>query len=235
MKWFLGTYTGRFNRRHKLFGHLFSGRYKALIVDGSGSGYLKTVCDYVHLNPARAKLLRPEQPLRAYRWSSWPEYLKKPRQRPAVAAGGPVAGRDENPQGQSGGAAGVGATGRGAAQRGGRGNLQTHPAGMVFWGEDVQEGIAGADEGTDGGGALRGGAAGDGGSAGGRDYRGGIETTWLARGRFRSTSQGRYRQSGVGGAVACGDGHDGEMDRGTIADGGAGLCESSLVSSAESW
>ena len=82
MKWFLGTYTGRFNRRHKLFGHLFSGRYKALIVDGSGHGYLKTVCEYVHLNPARAKLLRPEQPLRAYRWSSWPEYLKKPRQRP---------------------------------------------------------------------------------------------------------------------------------------------------------
>ena len=27
MKWFLGTYTRRFNRRHKLFGHLFSGRY----------------------------------------------------------------------------------------------------------------------------------------------------------------------------------------------------------------
>jgi REP element-mobilizing transposase RayT len=81
MKWLLGTYTGRFNRRHKLFGHLFSGRYKALIVDGSGNGYLKTVCDYVHLNPARAKLLRPEQPLRAYRWSSWPEYLKRPGKR----------------------------------------------------------------------------------------------------------------------------------------------------------
>jgi putative transposase len=43
MKWFLGTYTGRFNRRHKLFGHLFSGRCKALIVDGSGNGYLKAV------------------------------------------------------------------------------------------------------------------------------------------------------------------------------------------------
>ncbi len=26
MKWLLGTYTGRFNRRHKLVGHLFSGR-----------------------------------------------------------------------------------------------------------------------------------------------------------------------------------------------------------------
>ena len=35
MKWFLGTYTARFNRRHKLFGHLFSGRDKSLIVDGS--------------------------------------------------------------------------------------------------------------------------------------------------------------------------------------------------------
>ena len=46
MKWLLGTYTGRFNRKHKLFGHLFSGRYKALVVDGSGSGYLKTVCEY---------------------------------------------------------------------------------------------------------------------------------------------------------------------------------------------
>lgn len=81
MKWLLGTYTGRFNRRHKFFGHLFSGRYKALIVDGSGTGYLKTVCDYVHLNPVRARLLRPQQPLRDYAWSSWPEYLKQPRQR----------------------------------------------------------------------------------------------------------------------------------------------------------
>ena len=81
MKWWLGTNTERFNRRHQLFGHLFSGRYKALIVDGSGSGYLKTVCDYVHLNPARAKLLKPEQALREYAWSSWPEYLKRPAQR----------------------------------------------------------------------------------------------------------------------------------------------------------
>lgn len=81
MKWLLGTYTGRFNRRHDLYGHLFSGRYKALLVDGSDSGYLKAVCDYVHLNPARAKLLRPEQALREYRWSSWPEYLKRPGRR----------------------------------------------------------------------------------------------------------------------------------------------------------
>jgi len=67
MKWFLGTYTSRFNRRHKVFGHLFSGRYKSLIVDGSGTGYL---------NPVRAKLLRSEDPIRSYAWSSWPECLK---------------------------------------------------------------------------------------------------------------------------------------------------------------
>ena len=34
MKWLLGTYTGRFNRRHREFGHLFSGRYQALVAAG---------------------------------------------------------------------------------------------------------------------------------------------------------------------------------------------------------
>ena len=81
MKWLLGTYTGRHNRRHKEFGHLFSGRYKALPVDGSGDGYLKTACDYVHLNPARAKLITAEQPLWAFNWSSFPLYLD-PARRP---------------------------------------------------------------------------------------------------------------------------------------------------------
>ena len=64
------------------FGHLFSGRYKALLVEGSGNGYLKTVCDYVHLNPARAKLLRREQPLSDFGWSSYPLYLAGPSRRP---------------------------------------------------------------------------------------------------------------------------------------------------------
>jgi REP element-mobilizing transposase RayT len=81
MRWFLGTYTARFNRRHRYFGHLFSGRYKSLVVDGSGTGYLKTVCDYVHLNPVRAKLLKPGQRLAEYRWSSWPQYLQSPGKR----------------------------------------------------------------------------------------------------------------------------------------------------------
>src|ERR1035437_2548889 len=81
MRWFLSTYTARFNRRHKLFGHLFSGRYKSLIVDGSGNGYLRPVCDYVHLNPMRANRLRSDQPLKDFAWSSWPEFLKPPEER----------------------------------------------------------------------------------------------------------------------------------------------------------
>ena len=81
MKWFLGTYTGRFNRRHKIFGHLFSGRYKSLLVDGSDSGYLRKVCEYVHLNPVRANLLKSKKRLSAYAWSSYGEYLKSPARR----------------------------------------------------------------------------------------------------------------------------------------------------------
>ena len=82
MRWLLGVYTNRFNHRHKEFGHLFSGRYKALHVEGSGNGYLKAVCDYVHLNPVRAELITPEQPLEAYAWSSYRFYLEEPAKRP---------------------------------------------------------------------------------------------------------------------------------------------------------
>jgi REP element-mobilizing transposase RayT len=82
MKWFLGTYTTRFNRRHRLDGHLFSGRYKSLLIGGEG-GYLRTACDYVHLNPVRAKILAATQPLRSFRWSSFPFYLRPSWERPA--------------------------------------------------------------------------------------------------------------------------------------------------------
>jgi len=82
MKWLLGVYTKRFNIGHKECGHLFAGRYKALHVEGGGDGYLRTVCDYVHLNPARAGLLKGGQPLEDFPWSSYGEYLKPARQRP---------------------------------------------------------------------------------------------------------------------------------------------------------
>lgn len=82
MKWLLGTYTGRFNRRHQFFGHVFSGRYKSLVIDGRSPGYLRAACDYVHLNPVRAGLVAVEQSLSAFPWSSYPLYLSR-RRRPA--------------------------------------------------------------------------------------------------------------------------------------------------------
>ena len=65
MRWFLSAYTIHLNHRQKLFGHVFSGRYKALIVEGSGNGDLKTA---VHLNPARAHLLGEAHRLASWRW-----------------------------------------------------------------------------------------------------------------------------------------------------------------------
>lgn len=79
MKWLLQTYTSRYNRRHRYFGHLFSGRFRAPIVDGSGNGYLRTACEYVHLNPIRAQLVGDDEPLRRYAWSSYPQYLQPTR------------------------------------------------------------------------------------------------------------------------------------------------------------
>jgi len=82
MKWFLGTYTQRFNARHQMRGHLFSGRYKALMVDERDHSYLRTVCDYTHLNPARAGLIAAQQSLESYPWSSYIDYLNQPMKRP---------------------------------------------------------------------------------------------------------------------------------------------------------
>lgn len=77
MKWLQGTYTQRYNHRHKQRGHLFQGRYKAVVVDGEEAPYFQVVSTYIHLNPARAKLIRPgEQRLKSYGWSSYPFYLQ---------------------------------------------------------------------------------------------------------------------------------------------------------------
>lgn len=61
-----GVYTQRFNRRHHLAGHLFQGRFKAILVDRDS--YLLEVCRYVDLNPVRARMVKfPED----YPWSSY--------------------------------------------------------------------------------------------------------------------------------------------------------------------
>jgi len=82
MKWLQGIYTQRYNSRHEVFGHLFQGRYKAVVVDGKDPNYLQVVSTYIHLNPARAGLIRVgKERLKRYRWSSYPWYLS--RQGPA--------------------------------------------------------------------------------------------------------------------------------------------------------
>lgn len=65
-----GGYTRYFNRRHRRVGHLFQGRYHAILVEKDA--YLVELSRYVHLNPVRAKIVKsPEQ----YRWSSYPSYI----------------------------------------------------------------------------------------------------------------------------------------------------------------
>lgn len=50
-----GVYTQNFNRRHGKVGHLFQGRFKAILVDRDA--YLLEVCRYVDLNPVRAQMV----------------------------------------------------------------------------------------------------------------------------------------------------------------------------------
>jgi REP element-mobilizing transposase RayT len=75
MRWLQTTYTVRFNRKHRLCGHLFQGRYKSLIVEAGAENYFSVLSDYIHLNPVRAFLVRPEERLVDYRWSSYPAYV----------------------------------------------------------------------------------------------------------------------------------------------------------------
>jgi REP element-mobilizing transposase RayT len=82
LRWLLSTYSNRFNHRHDQCGHVFSGRYKALVVDGASRGYLRTVCDYTHLNPVRAGLLPAASRLLEYPWSSFGFYLTDVKHRP---------------------------------------------------------------------------------------------------------------------------------------------------------
>ena len=50
-----GVFTQRFNQRHRKVGHLFQGRFKAVLVDRDS--YLLEVCRYVELNPVRAGMV----------------------------------------------------------------------------------------------------------------------------------------------------------------------------------
>ena len=88
MKWLQGTYTQRVNAWRQRRGHLFQGRYKAHLVNAENkeSKYFQTVADYIHLNPARAKMVgkgKRWDKLRDYPWSSLPRYCGWKAKRPS--------------------------------------------------------------------------------------------------------------------------------------------------------
>ncbi|WP_413694103.1 transposase [Psychromonas sp. KJ10-2] len=61
-----GVFTQSINRKHRRIGHLFQGRYKAILVDRDV--YLLELCRYIVLNPIRAHMVNfPDEWL----WSSW--------------------------------------------------------------------------------------------------------------------------------------------------------------------
>jgi putative transposase len=65
-----GVFTQSMNRKHHRVGHLFQGRYKAILVDKDA--YLLELCRYIVLNPVRANMVStPEE----WPWSSWHRML----------------------------------------------------------------------------------------------------------------------------------------------------------------
>lgn len=64
------SYTLYFNRRYQVSGHLFQGRYNALLCQKDA--YLLELVRYLHLNPVRARLVQTPE---GYRWSSHRVYL----------------------------------------------------------------------------------------------------------------------------------------------------------------
>jgi len=61
-----GRYTQAFNRRHHRVGHLFQGRFTAILVEKEA--HLLELCRYVVLNPVRAKMVMHS---RQWAWSSY--------------------------------------------------------------------------------------------------------------------------------------------------------------------
>jgi len=65
-------YTMYYNRRYKTVGHLFQGRYKAILCDRER--YLLALLKYIHYNPLRAKIA---ESLGQYPWSSHQAFFTK--------------------------------------------------------------------------------------------------------------------------------------------------------------
>jgi REP element-mobilizing transposase RayT len=72
MQWINVSYATYFNRKRGRYGHLFQGRFKAILIDADG--YLKHLSRYIHVNPVRAKIVSTPS---KYQWSSYSAYIGK--------------------------------------------------------------------------------------------------------------------------------------------------------------
>lgn len=88
MQRFNTAYTVYYNRRHSRDGHLYQGRYKAILIDADE--YLMELSRYVHLNPVRVRkysgvsIKEKEAMMEAYRWSSYRGYIRPRERQPFV-------------------------------------------------------------------------------------------------------------------------------------------------------
>lgn len=71
MQVLLTSYARWHNLRYRQIGHLFQGRYRAILCDKES--YLLELTRYIHLNPVRARIVKDPK---AYPWSSYPAYLR---------------------------------------------------------------------------------------------------------------------------------------------------------------
>ncbi len=65
VQWLSVSYATYYNRRHQVSGHMFQGRFKAIVVEADE--YLNSLSRYIHLNPVRAKMAAHAWD---YEWSS---------------------------------------------------------------------------------------------------------------------------------------------------------------------
>jgi len=88
MQRFNTTYTVFYNRRYRRSGHLFQGRYKAILVEKDE--YLLELNRYLHLHPVRlrkyseAEVEEKRKLLKEYPWSSYAGYVQRRKWRPFV-------------------------------------------------------------------------------------------------------------------------------------------------------
>ena len=76
IQWLNISYATYFNKKYRRSGHLFQGRFKAILVEADA--YLLELSWYIHLNPVRANIVAAPGD---YRWSSFPAFMgdqKKP-------------------------------------------------------------------------------------------------------------------------------------------------------------